>query len=137
MIRAVLAIPLNLILLVLYNLMMFASNDTHYLPDTVIKSILIPSSGATLHVTWNILFVLLGITFLYIEIIKATRATYQALLDHVLSLCVFVVYLVEFLMLPQMGSATFLILTLLALVDVIAGFTVSLSSARRDISIAG
>jgi hypothetical protein len=36
-----------------------------------------------------------------------------------------------------MGSATFLILTLLALVDVIAGFTVSLATARRDISIEG
>ena len=88
-------------------------------------------------ITWNILFILVGISFLYLEILKSTRATYQALLDHLLSLVVFVIFLVELIILREMGSATFLILTLLSLIDVIAGFTVSLSTARRDISIDG
>lgn len=135
--KLLLAIPLNGILLLLYNLMVFSSTQSSYLPDRIVTSITIPSSGAILHITWNILFVLIAIAILYIEILKATRATYQALLDHVLSLCVFVVFLVELIILKEMGSATFLILTLLALLDVIAGFTVSLSTARRDISIEG
>ncbi len=133
--RLLLAFPLNGILLIFYNLMVFASSDSNYLPDTIVTSVSIPSSGAVLHITWNILFVLMSICILYIEILKATRATYQALLDHVLSLCVFVVFLVELIILREMGSATFLILTLLTLLDVVAGFTVSLASARRDISI--
>jgi hypothetical protein len=133
--RLLLAFPLNGILLIFYNLLVFSSSESNYLPDKVVTTISITSSGAELHITWNILFVLLSIGILYIEILKATRATYQALLDHVLSLCVFVVFLVELIILREMGSATFLILTLLTLLDVVAGFTVSLASARRDISI--
>jgi len=129
------SIPLNLLLLFAYNVIIFLSTPENYIPDETVTSFRIPSSGATLTITWNILFVLIGIAILYIEILKSTRATYQALLDHVLSLCVFVVFLIELLIVREMGSATFLILTLLSLVDVIAGFTVSLSTARRDITI--
>jgi len=133
--RLLLAFPLNGILLIFYNLLVFSSTEANYLPDKVVTTITISSSGALLHITWNILFVLISIAILYVEILKATRATYQALLDHVLSLCVFVVFLVELIIVREMGSATFLILTLLTLLDVVAGFTVSLASARRDISI--
>ncbi len=133
--RTILAIPLNLLVLLAYNVMIFLSSSGNYLPDTIVTQFEIPSSGATLTITWNILFILIGIGVLYIEILKSTRASMQAVLDHVLSLCVFVVYLIELLVMKEMGSATFLILTLLSLVDVIAGFTVSLSSAQRDITL--
>jgi hypothetical protein len=135
--RALLAIPLNGILLLLYNAMILASSNENYLPDSIVATMRIPSSGASLTLTWNIVFVLAGICILFVEIVKATRSTNKALLDHILSLGVFVVFLIELLIWREMGSATFLILTLLALVDVIAGFTVSLATARRDISIEG
>ena len=135
--QTLLSFPLYMILLVSYNLIIFMSSPSNYIPDAVVASFVIPSSGATLPITWNILFILVGICFLYLEILKSTRATYQALLDHLLSLVVFVIFLVELIILREMGSATFLILTLLSLIDVIAGFTVSLSTARRDISIDG
>jgi len=135
--HTLLSFPLNLLLLIGYNAIIFMSTPDNYLPDAVVTSFVIPSSGATLHITWNILFILIGIGILYIEILKSTRTTYQALLDHLLSLVVFVIFLVEFIALREMGSATFLILTLLSLIDVIAGFTVSLSTARRDIAIDG
>jgi hypothetical protein len=135
--RALLAIPLNGILLLLYNAMILASSNENYLPDSIVATMRIPSSGASLTLTWNIVFVLAGICILFVEIVKATRSTDKALLDHILSLGVFVVFLIELLIWREMGSATFLILTLLALVDVIAGFTVSLATARRDISIEG
>lgn len=133
--RTLLAIPLSMIVLLAYNVLVLASSPTNYLPDEIVAQFQIPSSGATLTITWNILFVLIGIAVLYIEILKSTRASMQAVLDHVLSLCVFVVYLIELLVWREMGSATFLILTMLALVDVIAGFTVSLSTAQRDITL--
>ena len=135
--QTLLSFPLYMILLVSYNLIVFMSTPSNYIPDAVVTSFVIPSSGATLTITWNILFILVGISFLYLEILKSTRATYQALLDHLLSLVVFGIFLVELIILREMGSATFLILTLLSLIDVIAGFTVSLSTARRDISIDG
>lgn len=133
--RTLLSIPLNMVLLLSYNVIIFMSTPDNYIPDAVVTAFRIPSSGATLTITWNILFVLVGIAVLYIEILKSTRTSMQALLDHVLSLCVFVVFLVQLLIMREMGSATFLILTLLSLIDVIAGFTVSLSTAQRDITL--
>jgi len=135
--RNLVSIPLNMILLFAYNAMMFFTTDADFLPDKVIAQFPIPSSGAVLQLTWNIVFILVGIAILYIEILKSTRANYQALVDHMLSLVVFVVFLIQLIIVKEMGTATFLILTMLALVDVIAGFTVSLSTARRDISIEG
>lgn len=126
-----------MVLLFAYNAIVYMSTPDNYIPDSIVASFVIPSSGATLNITWNILFILIGICILYVEILKATRATYQALLDHLLSLVVFVIFLIELIVLREMGSATFLILTFLSLIDVIAGFTVSLSTARRDIAIDG
>lgn len=134
--RTLLSLPLNMILLIGYNAIIYMSTPQNYIPDEVVASFVIPS-GATLNITWNIFFIIMGICILYIEILKATRTSYQALLDHMLSLIVFVIFLIELIVLKEMGSATFLILTLLALIDVIGGFTVSLSTARRDISIEG
>jgi len=135
MVQMLLSIPLNMFLLFGYNLIVFSSTPENYIPDSVIATFVIPSSQATLHITWNIFFIIAGICILYIEILKSTRTSYQALLDHLLSLVVFVIFLIELIVLREMGSATFLILTLLSLIDVIAGFTVSLSTARRDIAI--
>jgi len=115
--RALLAIPLYGILLLFYNAMILASSPESYLPDAVVASFRIPSSCAGLWLTWNIVFVLCGICILFVEIVKSTRSTEQALLDHILSLGVFVVFLIELLIWREMGSATFLILTLLALVE--------------------
>lgn len=133
--RTLLSIPLNMFLLFAYNVMVFSSTPENYIPDDIVVSFVIPSSGATLNITWNIFFVICGICILYLEILKATRTSFLAVIDHLLSLVVFVIFLIEFIVLREMGSATFLLLTLLSLVDVIAGFTVTLSTARRDIAI--
>jgi hypothetical protein len=133
--RTLLSVPLSMLVLLAYNIIVILSTPENYLPDAIVTQFVIPSSGATLTITWNILFVLIGIAVLYIEILKSTRASMQAVFDHVLSLAVFVIYLIELLVWREMGSATFLILTLLSLIDVIAGFTVSLSTAQRDITL--
>jgi len=43
-----------------------------------------------------------------------------------------VVYLIEFLIVDRVGNTTFLILTLMAFADVVTGFTVTISTAKRD-----
>ena len=50
---------------------------------------------------------------------------------------VFVVILVEFLLLGAASSTVFFILLVMALIDVVAGFTMSITSATRDMSMAG
>ena len=44
----------------------------------------------------------------------------------------FVVALVELITVPRLGNGVFLVIVLTTLIDVIAGFTVTISSARRD-----
>jgi len=92
-------------------------------------------SGGKMAFSVRDLLVSLSIIILYVEILKATRTSAASIVDHVLSLIVFVICLVEFILLPQMGKSTFLILMLISFLDVIAGFTITISTARRDIGL--
>lgn len=92
-------------------------------------------SGATLALTTGDLLVLAGLVLLYIEIFKATRTSTASIVDHLLSMALFVICLVEVIVLPGFGTATFVILTLMTAIDVVAGFTVTISGARRDIGL--
>jgi hypothetical protein len=83
------------------------------------------------------LLVCAGLILLYLEILKATRTTRASALDHALSTGLFVVCLLEFLLVPACATSVFLILTLTTFIDVIAGFSVGVATARRDISIGG
>jgi hypothetical protein len=71
---------------------------------------------------------------LFIEVMKSARSTSSTILDHMLSTVVFIVALVEFLIVRQAGTAVFLVITTICLIDVVAGYTVSIRAARRDIA---
>ncbi|MEZ5582081.1 MAG: hypothetical protein R3F37_04235 [Candidatus Competibacteraceae bacterium] len=43
--------------------------------------------------------------------------------------------MIEFITVQQLGTSTFFLLMMMALIDVIAGFTVTVSSAHRGITI--
>jgi steroid 5-alpha reductase family enzyme len=89
-------------------------------------------SGAVWVFTRADAIALLGLVLLYLEILKSTRTGNSSIIDHVLSLALFVVCLLEFLLVKGAGHSAFLLLTAMCLIDVIAGFTVSISVARRD-----
>jgi hypothetical protein len=50
------------------------------------------------------------------------------------SVLVFVAYLVEFLVVQPAATSLFFILMAISLIDVIAGFSISITGARRDVS---
>ena len=130
------AIPLMLIPFILYNLAMvgaFGGGGTASL-DTVVTSVHM-MSGATWTMSLGDLFIVIGLVILFLEIFKATRRSSVALLDHLFSMALFVVFLVEFLLVQGAATQIFFILMLISLVDVIAGFTVSIKSASRDVAI--
>lgn len=95
-------------------------------------TIALPSTAAWA-VTLNDLLVGLGLLLLYLEILKSTRTSQAAVLDHALSLLVFVACLLCFILVPRAGTTGFALITLMTLIDVVAGFTVTISAARRDI----
>jgi hypothetical protein len=93
------------------------------------------ASGAEMTLRGGDFFIIAGLGALFLEMLKAARTGRGAVLDHILSTIVFVVALVCFLLVEFAGTATFFLLTLMALIDVVAGFSISLMAARRDLSV--
>jgi len=94
-------------------------------------------SGAHLSLSWGDLLMLLAIVCLLVEVIKATRTTSPAILNHMLSMGLFIVCLVEFMLFPSFATSTFFLLTMIVLLDAMAGMVVTIISARRDFDVAG
>lgn len=90
-------------------------------------------SGSTLPFQGGDLLLVVGLLLLCVEVYRATSSSTAAILNHVLSLVVFIVALIDLLVMPRMANMTFFLIVLMTLSDVIAGFTVTISTARRDI----
>ena len=56
----------------------------------------------------------------------------MALINHVLSMLLFVTCLLELLLTPAFATSTFFLLTLMVLLDVLSGFIVTVAAMRRD-----
>ena len=94
-------------------------------------------SGARWAMTLGDLMIALGLVLLFFEILKATRVGVNSIVDHLLSTFIFVAFLVEFLLVEGAATAVFFLLMLMALIDVLAGFSVSIRTATRDVSLGG
>ena len=127
------AFPLLSITLLIANVIAFGG-DAGF--SNVVLTVGLPSEG-TLSITAGDCVILLGLILLYFEIFKATRTGSATIIDHALSLLVFIVALVEFLIVPAFAHPAFLALLLMMLIDVVAGFTVTISGARRDFASVG
>lgn len=91
-------------------------------------------SGGTWNLTLGDLVILIALVLLFVEMVKATRTSNASVVDHLLSTFVFVAFLVEFLLVRGAAHSVFFILMVIALFDVLAGFSISLRAAGRDIS---
>jgi hypothetical protein len=124
------AFPLLLIPYALYNMVAFLLDMDFGTPLFSVPLL----SGKSMAVSTGDLLVLVGIVLLYIEILKATRLASRAIIDHVLSLVLFVVMMVEFIVVQRAATSTFLMLLALSFVDVVGGFTITIRTAQRDIA---
>jgi len=131
-------IPLLVIPVAIYNLFAFGGNVAGYHDIqgmlTATRSVTMFSGDA-----WNINFgdilLLIGLAMLFIEVIKATRSSSKQLVNHGLSMVVFVVALIEFITLKGFATSTFFFLVMFTLFDVVAGYTISVVSAEHDLGI--
>ncbi len=94
------------------------------------------TSGASLSVSLSDLVLSGALVILFIELLKSTTSQKAAIVNHALSMLLFIVCLVEFLLLPGFATSTFFLLTLMVVLDVLAGFIVTIVSARRDVDFA-
>ena len=90
-------------------------------------------SGGTFSMTLGILLIGIALILFFVEIVKSTRTSNASVLDHLLSTFVFVAYLAEFLLVEGAAHPVFFILMLISFIDVLAGFSVSLRAAGRDV----
>lgn len=127
-------IPLFLFLLAFYNILEFSPITSA--GENVLKIVLLKfemMSGAMVVIDVSGLLIIIGLHALYFEILKYLRSSVTTIINHTLSMIVFIVFLVEFIVVKHAGTQSFLILTCMSLCAVISGFTVSITSARRDI----
>lgn len=131
-------IPLMIIPLIVYNIIVFYWSSAAVVDIWQGTLMSLPMlSGAVWHMTLGDLMVSFGLFLLFFEILKSTRTGSSSIIDHLLSTFVFIAFLVEFLVVGKAAHAVFFILMIITLVDVVAGFTVSIRSATRDISVGG
>jgi hypothetical protein len=83
------------------------------------------------------ILIALAILLLCGEVLKSTRIGIRTVVDHALSLILFLGMLVEFLLVKQAATATFFLLLVVSFIDVLSGFAVTLRSAQRDLTVEG
>jgi len=89
-------------------------------------------SGDAWHVSFADVFMGLSLMLLFVEIVKATRTDAMSIINHGLSMLLSVVCIIQFITVAGFSNSTFFMLTLMTILDVIAGFTVTIVAAKRD-----
>ena len=132
------AIPLLVVPVVIYNLVILLGGSA---PDAVLGqgSVLsevlfrVPmTSGAVWSISIGDLILFLSLILLFVELLKSTSSQRVAIVNHALSMALFVVCLVEFLLLPGFAGSVFFLILTMVLLDVLAGFIVTIIASRRD-----
>ena len=130
----VLGFPLLLIPFAIYNMIAFLTPGVTW---TAAVTTVHMMSGADWVLTWEDILIAFAIFLLWVEMIKATRMGMRSVMDHILSMILFIGMLVEFLLVPQAATSTFFLLMSIALVDVLAGFIIGMGASRRQIQVEG
>ncbi len=136
------ALPLLAIPVVLYNLIAVAKmmGGGGAATNTALTAPLfsVPmASGAAWTLTTGDLLILLALFMLFFELLKATTSRRVAIVNHSLSMIVFIICLVEFLLVPAFATSVFFLITMMTLLDVLAGFIVTIITARKDFDFGG
>lgn len=129
--------PLLALLLIAYNVATFMLGYDFHAQGAKPLFELKLMSGSIWTVTWSEILVMAGLGLLFIELIKSTRATVLSTAEHALSMLVFIIFLIEFLVVAPAGTNTFFNLGIMALIDVMAGYAISVAVARKDLNITG
>ena len=124
--------PLLIIPFVIYNIVTFLIFGGNPQGWTYGMFTLPMFSGTPWAVTAGDFLLVISVLLLFFEVLKSTRSAQSSILEHMLSMLVFVAFLVEFLVVGAAASSVFFIVLVMTIIDVVAGFTVSITSAGRS-----
>jgi hypothetical protein len=126
--------PLLLIPFIIYNVVVFlfmgGDPDGWTGPLVTIPMV----SGQPWAMTSGDLLLVVALACLFFEVLKSTNTGRSSVIEHMLSTVLFVVCLIEFLLVGPAACSVFFILMMMTIFDVVAGFTVSITSAGRDVT---
>lgn len=132
------AFPLLAIPVLVYNLIALtmpgafgATDATGWFTDALFTINM--TSGTPWPVSLSDLLLAGSLIVLFVELLKSTTSRKIAIINHSLSMLLFIVCLIEFLLAPAFATSTFFLMTVMVLLDVLAGFIVTIVAARRDI----
>lgn len=139
----ILSIPWLVLSIVIYNIIAFSSSapDPIVLADgeTIARTVFDYKifsvdviSGANWSLTIGDVVIVLTLILLFIELIKATRTGGTSIVDHALSMVLFMICIIEFLVVQEAATSVFFVITFVTLIDVVAGFSITIRAARRD-----
>ena len=126
--------PLLLVPFAIYNIIAFLMPGVSW--SSTLTTVHL-ASGADWTMSCGDMLIVLAVLLLFGEVMKSTRIGMRTVVDHGLSLILFLGMLVEFLLVKQAASATFFLLLVISFIDVIGGFAVTLRSAQRDLTVEG
>lgn len=138
------AIPLMIIAFILYNVVVLLGGGEA--ADAILRKVIfsVPSIRANAEgvrtywtFSWGDLILLVTFLVLFVEILKATYTSTASLLDHGFSMLVFIACLIEFLLVDRAFTSVFFMIMVATLIDVVAGYTIGIRVARRDIGFGG
>lgn len=136
------SLPLIIFAFIFYNVVVLFGDGGA--PEAILRSEIfsLPSfrggeNAPSWSFTWGDLILFVTLVLLFVEILKATYTSTTSLLDHGLSMLVFIACLVEFLMVDAAFTSVFFLLMIATLIDVVAGYTIGIRVARRDIGFGG
>jgi len=126
--------PMLVLSLILYNMIAFIFGDPlapHAIFQEEVFSLPMPLGGRWIF-TWGDLLLAFSLCMLGIEVIKATYTRGSGLADQALSIVLLIIFLVEFLLVREAGTSVFFLITLMSVIDVVAGAIIGIRTARRD-----
>jgi hypothetical protein len=113
------AFPFLALVLIAYNVLLVFGAAS---PGAVAGEVRLPS-GAFWSVTTGDVLVIVALALLAVEVVSnGSRSLRVARINNVLSFVVLMVCVAEFLLVPACGTPEFLFITLMTLVDVVAGY---------------
>ena len=133
--RVFMIAPLLLVPVLIYNgLAIICGGDIDATLSSAIFSVPMISGGQWTY-TLGDAVLSFSLLMLFFEVVKSTSTRSPSLINHGLSTAVLVLCLIQFLLIGSFATTVFFLIMLMALFDVLSGFTVSVVSARRDFGV--
>jgi hypothetical protein len=129
---SLIGVPLLLIPFAIYNIVAFLMPGVGWTSALTTVHMI---SGTDWIMSAGDILIAFSILMLFGEMMKSTRIGMRTVVDHALSLLLFLAMVVEFIMVRQAATSVFFLMLVISFVDVMGGFAVSLRSAQRDLTV--